>query len=116
MFADLRSPGGVYIAAWSNVSGSRVCDLEIGDVIHSVNGEAISTLHELQAKLTDLKPGEPVALLIERNHQLQYVAFEREFSGKGKILRETEDIVLRLREVEVLGVIPQLDGQGWVIQ
>ena len=78
MFADLRSPGGVYIAAWSNVSDSRVCDLEIGDVIHSVNGVAISTLHELQAKLTDLKPGEPVALLIERNHQLQYVAFERE--------------------------------------
>ena len=78
MFADLRSPGGVYIAAWSNVSGSRACDLEIGDVIHSINGAAINTLHELQARLTDLKPGEPIALLIERNQRLQYVAFERE--------------------------------------
>jgi serine protease Do len=77
-FADLRSPGGVYIAAWSNVSGIRVCDLEIGDVIHSVNGAAISTIQELQARLTNLKPGEPVALLIERNQKLQYVAFERE--------------------------------------
>jgi serine protease Do len=77
-FSDLRSPGGVYIAAWSNVSGIRVCDLEIGDVIHSVNGAAISTIQELQARLMDLKPGEPVALLIERNQKLQYVAFERE--------------------------------------
>jgi hypothetical protein len=46
----------------------------------------------------------------------RHIAFEREFAGKGKILRETEDIVLRLHDVEVLGKIPQLDGQDWVIQ
>jgi hypothetical protein len=46
----------------------------------------------------------------------RYVAFEREFAGKGEILRETEDTVLRLRDVEGLGDIKQRDGQGGVIQ
>ena len=46
----------------------------------------------------------------------RHVAFEREFAGTGEILRETEDTVLRLRDVEGLGDIKQVDGQGWVIQ
>ena len=43
-------------------------------------------------------------------------AFEPEFAGKGEILRETEDMVLRPRDIEGLRDIPQLEGQNWVIQ
>ena len=43
-------------------------------------------------------------------------AFEREFSGKREILRETEDTVLRLRDIEGAGDIKQFDEQSWVIQ
>jgi hypothetical protein len=46
----------------------------------------------------------------------RHVAFERELAGKGKILRETEDRVVRLRGLEGLRDIPQLDGQDRIVQ
>ena len=41
---------------------------------------------------------------------------EPEFAGEWKTLRETEDRVVRLRGLEGLRDIPQLEGQNWVIQ
>jgi len=40
-----------------------------------LNGETISSLAGLRDGLANLKPGDAVALLIERNSQLIYVSF-----------------------------------------
>jgi serine protease Do len=75
LFPDLRAACGVYVAAWSAPSGAEVAGLQIGDVIHDLNGAAVSTVEELRRLADGLKPGGSAALLVERERKLMYVAF-----------------------------------------
>jgi serine protease Do len=70
----LRIPTGVVVAA-KTLGGNGEVPLQTGDVIHGINGTTITTLAELRDAVTKLKPGDSVALLIERFTQLIYVAF-----------------------------------------
>jgi serine protease Do len=47
-----------------------------GDVIRSVNGTSVNSLTHLRGILDEFKPGDPVAIEVERNGTLMYVAFE----------------------------------------
>jgi serine protease Do len=76
MFPGLRGPYGVIVAALSASSAASLTGLEAGDVIHEVNGTAVSSLDELRATLAKFKRGDPVALFIERDGKLQYLSFE----------------------------------------
>ena len=71
---DLRLPTGVVVAA-KTLGGNSEVPLQTGDVIHGVNGTTITTLAELRDSLAKLKPGDAVALLIERYAQMIYVSF-----------------------------------------
>jgi serine protease Do len=75
---ELRRPSGVIVAA--RVENSRGLDtrLQAGDVIHEINGHTVSGIEALQSAAGQFKPGDPVALLIERDGKLQYVAFQME--------------------------------------
>jgi serine protease Do len=59
LFPGLRGPYGVIVAALAASSAASLTGLQVGDVIHEVNGAA-------------------VALFIERDGKLQYLAFELE--------------------------------------
>jgi len=74
----LRVPSGVMVAAHAEDRHAADVSLSAGDVIHSVNGAAISNLEELRAALDALKSHAPVVLQIERDGQLSFVAFELE--------------------------------------
>jgi serine protease Do len=74
---DLRIPTGVIVAARTLGSGTEEIPLQTGDVIHGVNGTTITTLAELRDILAKQKPGDSVALQIERYGQLLYVSFSR---------------------------------------
>jgi S1-C subfamily serine protease len=63
------------IVAAKTVGAQQEVPLQSGDVIHAFNGTTITTLAGLRDALTKLQPGDPVALLVERFGQLQYVAF-----------------------------------------
>jgi serine protease Do len=78
MFPSLRGPYGVIVAALSASSAASLTGLEVGDVIHEVNGAVVSSLDELRATIAKFKRGDPVALFIERDGRLQYLAFEME--------------------------------------
>ncbi|MGA3325455.1 MAG: trypsin-like peptidase domain-containing protein [Terriglobia bacterium] len=78
MVPDLRVASGVIVAARTAFGASVDSGLETGDVIHGLNGNTIISLEVLNAGIKDLKPGDPVVLQIERNSQLQYLAFEME--------------------------------------
>ena len=71
----LRSRAGVVVAARSPdaVSGGG---LAAGDVIVAVNGDSITNLGQLRSAIEALKVGDPVALHVERNGQLMYLAFD----------------------------------------
>jgi serine protease Do len=74
---DLRIPTGVIVAARTLGTRTGEIPLETGDVIHGLNGNPITSLDGLRAALAAIKPGEPVALQIERHEQIFYVSFTR---------------------------------------
>jgi serine protease Do len=74
---DLRIPTGVIVAARTLGARTGEIPLQTGDVIHGLNATPITTLDGLRAALAALKPGDPVALQIERHEQIFYVSFTR---------------------------------------
>jgi len=74
---DLRIPSGVIVAARTLGTRTGEIPLQTGDVIHGLNSAPITSLDGLRAALAAMKPGDPVALQIERNAQIFYVSFTR---------------------------------------
>jgi serine protease Do len=74
---ELRIPTGVIVAARTLGSRTGEIPLQTGDVIHGMNGAPVTTLEGLRQALTAQKPGDPVALQIERHGQLFFVSFSR---------------------------------------
>src|ERR1700731_46358 len=74
---DLRIPTGVIVAARTLGTRTGEIPLQTGDVIHGLNGNPITSLDGCGPALIAIKPGEPVALQIERHQQIFYVSFTR---------------------------------------
>ena len=72
---DLRIPTGVIVAARTLGSGTEEIPLQTGDVIHAINGTTITTLSGLREALAKQKPGDAIALQIERYGQISYISF-----------------------------------------
>jgi serine protease Do len=74
----IRIPSGVIVT--SIVADRLAVDSGLleGDVIHSFNRATIKNVEELRAAFGKLKPGDPAALLVERNGKLTFVTFEME--------------------------------------
>jgi serine protease Do len=70
---DLRRLSGVAVAAVPAEYAGLNPGLEAGDVIYSLNTRRVESLDELKAALKDKKPGDAIALLVERDGQLIYV-------------------------------------------
>ena len=77
MAPDLRDPFGIIVAARAAGAGAEV-PLKTGDVIRTLNGEPITTLERLRNALKALQPGAAVALQIQRDQKLMYIAFTLE--------------------------------------
>jgi serine protease Do len=78
VLGDLRRPSGVIVAARVENPGGLNTGLQAGDVIHEINGNFVLSAEALQSAARQLKPGDPVALLIERGGKLLYAAFQME--------------------------------------
>ena len=72
---ELRITTGVIVAARTLGTETQEIQLQTGDVIHAVNGVTVTDLAGLRAELAKLKPGDAVALQVERYTQLIYVSF-----------------------------------------
>jgi serine protease Do len=78
MLGNLRiSTGVVVIARAADLIGPDT-GLKTGDVIHAVNTTSVDSLDSLRSALRALKPAAPVVLQVERDGQLQWLAFELE--------------------------------------
>jgi serine protease Do len=75
---DLRQPDGLIVAAKSPEGQGRYIDLQVGDVIHTLNNQPVGSLETFRTVIDGLKTAEPVALLVERSGTFRYVAFEIE--------------------------------------
>jgi serine protease Do len=74
---DLRIPTGVIVAARTLGTRTGEISLQTADVIHGINGTPVTTLEGLRSELAKIRPGEAVALQIERHGQIFYVSFTR---------------------------------------
>jgi serine protease Do len=74
MVPELRDPFGIIVAARAAGAATEV-PLTAGDVIRTLNGEPMTTLERLRNALKNLPPGAAVALQIQRDQKLMYVAF-----------------------------------------
>ena len=72
---DLRLPYGVVVVGRSQRARAADIPLSAGDVIHAVNGIAISSVKDLDDLLNGLEAQSAVALQIERDGKLRFVAF-----------------------------------------
>jgi len=78
MVGSLRISSGVVVIARAVDLIGPETGLKTGDVIHSVNTTPVDSLESLRAALNGLKPSGPVVLQVERDGQLQWLAFEME--------------------------------------
>ena len=72
----MRSSSGILVAARLRGADVEEWGLVIGDVIRSINAVAITSVAQLRTALDGFKPGDSVALQVERKGKLTYVAFE----------------------------------------
>jgi serine protease Do len=77
MVPELRDPFGIIVAARAAGAGAEV-PLNAGDVIRTLNAEPMTTLERLRNALNALPPGSAVALQIQRDQKLMYIAFTLE--------------------------------------
>ncbi len=78
VLGDLREQSGVLVAARAAEGLGQFIDLQPGDVIHAINGTPVASLDFLRSKVQELPSGAPVALQVERDGQMLYVAFQIE--------------------------------------
>ncbi len=78
MFPELRGAYGVVVAAKSPGATTIPTSLEVGDVIHEINGSVVDGLDGLRAAMDKFKQGDAVALFVERDGKLLYISFEVE--------------------------------------
>jgi serine protease Do len=71
------SSGVVVIARAADLIGPET-GLKSGDIIHAVNKTSVDSVDSLRSVLHDLKASAPVVLQVERDSQLQWLAFEME--------------------------------------
>ncbi|HEX5473915.1 MAG TPA: trypsin-like peptidase domain-containing protein [Vicinamibacterales bacterium] len=76
LLPDLRTESGAVVAAVAPMSPySQQGKFQAGDVIHAVNGHAVKTVADLEQVLAPLKGGAAVAIQIEREGDLMFLAF-----------------------------------------
>jgi len=78
LVGDLRIPSGVLVVARAADLIGPETDLKTGDIIHSVNNASVDSVDGLRAALKKIKPGGSIAIQVERDGGLQWLAFELE--------------------------------------
>jgi serine protease Do len=73
---DLRRRYGLIVAGKVPNGQSQLVDLQENDVIHAINNQTVTDLAIFRKTVDEFKPGSPVALQVERDRRLRYVAFD----------------------------------------
>jgi serine protease Do len=73
---SLRLASGALVVARTSEVRSADIGLQAGDLVHEINKKTVVSVDDLRAALAMLKPGDPVALQVERAGQWLYVGFE----------------------------------------
>jgi serine protease Do len=78
LIPSLRDKDGLIVAAKSPDGQGRYIDIEVGDVIHTLNNQPVGSLETFRTIIDGLKSGEAVVLKVERSETFRFIAFEIE--------------------------------------
>jgi S1-C subfamily serine protease len=73
---ERRESGGVLVAAREADGPVFEDNFQSGDVIYAVNREPVKDVQSLREVLRRFKPGDALAIQIERDSRLRFVSFE----------------------------------------
>ncbi|MDX2154586.1 MAG: trypsin-like peptidase domain-containing protein [Bryobacteraceae bacterium] len=76
MLTPLRKEIGVLVAARAADAPFMEGGFRAGDVIYAINREAVSAISDIRSVLNRFKPGDAIAVQIERNGKLMFLSFE----------------------------------------
>jgi serine protease Do len=76
ILGDLRSTTGILVAAKMQSSVYDGEELQLGDIIHGMNGETLNGVQDLRTALQNVKSGVPIVLQVEREGRMHYVVLE----------------------------------------
>jgi serine protease Do len=76
ILGDLRLKDGILVAARSGTSAYLGDELVPGDIIHSLNGQSLTTLDDLRMALAKQKAGSSLVLQVERDGRLRFFVLE----------------------------------------
>jgi len=74
----VHSTHGVIVAGILGEQPATLANLQVGDIVSSANGKAISSTDQFRQVLSGFKPGDAVVLRVERQSVMMYVPFEME--------------------------------------
>jgi len=74
----IRMGSGVLVTGRCSKREDPQTRLNVGDLIHALNGTTVHSIAELKALLAKLPPGSPIVLRVERKKQFLYVVSELE--------------------------------------
>jgi hypothetical protein len=74
----LRSAKGLVVAAKDDYTPKLDADLEVGDVIRSINRVPLNLPEDLRTEIARYQPGDAIVLEIEHKKVFQFTAFEME--------------------------------------
>jgi S1-C subfamily serine protease len=78
LIPEPRINSGVVVAGTTSSDRAGDIGLQVGDIIHQVNGKSVDSVDALRSAVSAVKPGDPVALQVERNGRLMFLTFEAE--------------------------------------
>jgi serine protease Do len=77
LLPSLRARAGVVVAAAVADASPLADPLQVGDIIYSINNQAVAGMAQLRQVVRGLAPGMPIVLQVERGGELRFVLFER---------------------------------------
>ncbi len=78
MLPDMRISSGVVVAAAGTTSDYYGDRPKVGDVIHAVDGNAVTSITDLKQRIAALAAGEALVLQVERDGVLAYLVLEKD--------------------------------------
>ena len=92
---NLDKVEGVFVSNVTDNGAAREAGIEGGDVIISIEGDAIKTSAELQEKISQYRPGDDVKVIVLRdNKEKQFSVTLRNKHGDTQIVRDSKDTLL----------------------
>jgi serine protease Do len=76
MATEARKEGGIKVTKIGENSPAKTAGMEVGDILHSLNGTPLESREQLQELLKELAPGDEVAFDMQRGDKRETLTFE----------------------------------------